>query len=344
MNFKQALSQYIPQITAEMRRQMTPPEGKLDPFYGMLHYHLGWVNKALKPVDTPAGKRLRPLFTLLACRAAGGNPQQALPAAAAVELVHNFSLIHDDIEDNSDTRRGRATVWSIWGEPQAINAGDALFTLARMSLFNLQSLNVPLPVIFEAIRCLDKTSLTLCRGQYLDMSFEQTLTVNLNAYLEMIEAKTAALLACSGYLGGLIATGNPAQAEVYSRLGRASGLAFQIQDDILGIWGDESVVGKPAGDDLRNRKKTLPVVFALNNTAHPQAARFREIYSQNALTESDVRETIAILETIGAKAYTEEQAKLYTKQAQDALQAVDASPERKLALQEMVQFFVERVY
>lgn len=344
MNFKQALSHFLPQITAEMRRQMAPPDGKLDPFYGMLHYHLGWVNETLEPVETPAGKQLRPIFTLLACRAAGGEPEKALPAAAAVELVHNFSLIHDDIEDDSNTRRGRATVWAIWGEAQAINAGDALFVLARNALLELRSQNVPLTTILEAVKHLDQTTLTLCRGQYLDMSFEQTLSVDLDAYLEMIESKTAALLACSSYLGGLIATDDPAQAEVFRQLGLASGLAFQIQDDLLGIWGDESVTGKPAGDDLRNRKKTLPVVFALNHTGHPQSARFREIYSQDALTESDVSEAIAILEAIGAKAYTEEKATFYVKQAQSALQAIDASPERKLALQEMVQFFIERVY
>ena len=343
MNFKQALNHFIPQITAEMRRQMTPPDGNLDPFYGMLHYHLGWVNQSLEPVEMSAGKRLRPLFTLLACQAAGGNPQKALPAAAAVELAHNFSLIHDDIEDDSDTRRGRATVWSIWGEAQAINAGDALFVLARNALLKLRAQGVPLSTIFEAVEDLDKTTLTLCRGQYLDMIFEQTLTVDLDAYLEMIESKTAALLACSGYLGGLIATDDPAPAEVFRQLGLASGLAFQIQDDILGIWGDEALVGKPAGDDLRNRKKTLPVVFALNHS-HPQFARFREIYSQNALTESDVGEAIAILEAIGAKTYAEEKAAFYVKQAQSALQAIDASPERKLALQEMVQFFVERAH
>ena len=343
MNFKQALNHFIPQINAEMRRQMAPPDGNLDPFYGMLHYHLGWVNQLLEPVEMSAGKRLRPLFTLLACQTAGGNPQKALPAAAAVELVHNFSLIHDDIEDDSDTRRGRATVWAIWGEPQAINAGDALFVLARNALLKLRLQGVSLSTIFEALSYLDQTTLTLCRGQYLDMSFEQTLAVDLDAYLEMIESKTAALLACSGYLGGLIATDDPAQAEVFGQLGLASGLAFQIQDDILGIWGDEAVVGKPAGDDLRNRKKTLPVVFALNHP-HPQSARFREIYSQDALTESDVSEAIAILEAIGAKTYTEEKAAFYVEQAQEALQAIDAPPERKLALQEMVRFFVERAH
>jgi geranylgeranyl diphosphate synthase type I len=344
MNFEQALSHYVPQIEAEMRRVMAPPDGKIDPFYGMLHYHLGWVDQDLNPIQLNAGKRLRPLFTLLACRAAGGNPENALPAAAAVELVHNFSLIHDDIEDNSDTRRGRATVWSIWGRPQAINAGDALFTLARNALLDLKSQRVAGPVIFEALARLDQTCLALCRGQYLDMSFEQTLAVDLAAYLEMIQAKTAILLACSGFLGGLIAAGDSACAERFWQLGLALGMAFQIQDDLLGIWGDESITGKPAGDDLRCRKKSLPVVYALNQVDGTLSARFREIYSAATSTEAEISEAITILEDIRAKRYTEEQAKHHVEQARTILGSIDASPGNKLALEEMAQFFIERVH
>ena len=144
-----------------------------------------------------------PFLRCLCCQAAGGQPEKALTAAAAVELIHNFSLIHDDIEDDSRTRRGRATVWAIWGEPQAINAGDGLFVLARNALLKLSEQDVSPPTIFAALERLDQTCLALCQGQCLDMSFEQTLAVDLEAYLEMIEGKTAALLACSGYLGGL---------------------------------------------------------------------------------------------------------------------------------------------
>lgn len=344
MNFEQALTHFIPQIEVEMRRVMAPPADQTDLFYGMLHYHLGWVDPGLKPVQSDAGKRLRPLFTLLCCRAAGGNPERALPAAAAVELVHNFSLIHDDIEDNSATRRGRATVWALWGEPQAVNAGDALFSIARRALLDLQRQNVSPDIILRAIEQLDQTCLTLCRGQYLDMSFEQTLEVDLAAYLEMIEAKTAALLACSGFLGGLVASEDLTVAATFHRLGLALGLAFQMQDDLLGIWGLERVTGKPAGDDLRRRKKTLPVVFALNHPEHPLSARFRSLYTAGQTDEAALAEMIAILETTGAKTYTEEKAAFYIEQAQSALAAIEAKAENKLALQEMAQFLIERAH
>ncbi|MBE7556396.1 MAG: polyprenyl synthetase family protein [Anaerolineales bacterium] len=344
MNFEQALARFIPQIEAEMRRVMAPPHGDLNPFYGMMHYHLGWLDETFQPVQVSSGKLLRPLFTLLCCQAAGGRPEQALTAAAAVELVHNFSLIHDDIEDNSRTRRGRLTVWAIWGEPQAINAGDGLFVLARHTLLKLREQGVADPTIFAALERLDQTCLALCQGQYLDMSFERTLTVDLKAYLEMIEGKTAALLACSGYLGGLIAMASPARAEIFWQLGRALGLAFQIQDDLLGIWGQEAVTGKPAADDLRRRKKSLPVVYALNQADRPQAARFRELYSAATLGEADVAEAITLLEEIGAKRYTEAQAKAYVEAAKSALQAIEAPPENKVSLEEMAYFFIERVH
>ncbi len=342
MNFKQALATFIPQIEAEMRRVISATDTAPNPFYGMMHYHFGWVDEQFAPVQASAGKRLRPIFTLLACQAAGGNPEHALPAAAAIELVHNFSLIHDDIEDDSDTRRGRTTVWAIWGVPQAINIGDAMFVLARNALLGLQAQNVSAATILEAINRLDQTSLTLCRGQYLDMSFEQALNVDLPAYLEMIESKTAALLACSGYLGGLVATEDPRQADVYWQLGRALGLAFQIQDDLLGIWGDETIVGKPSGDDLRRRKKTLPVVFALNQTDGPRAESFRKLYRRPTSAEADIAEMIILLEEMGAKTYTEQKARHYIEQAEAALAAIDALPEKKLALQEMAQFMINR--
>ncbi len=344
MNFEQALTHFVPQIEAEMRRQMTPPQGVLNPFYGMMHYHLGWLDESFQPVQVSGGKLLRPIFTLLCCQAAGGRPEKALTAAAAVELIHNFSLIHDDIEDNSRTRRGRATVWAIWGEPQAINAGDGLFVLARHTLLKMREQGVSLETIFAALERLDQTCLALCQGQYLDMSFEQTLQVDLAAYLDMIEGKTAALLACSGYLGGLVATENPAQAELFWQLGRALGLAFQIQDDLLGIWGEAAVTGKPAADDLRRRKKSLPVVYALSQADQPQAARFKEIYAAPNLTEANVAEAITILAEIGAKRYTEAQAKAYVETAKSALQAIEAPPENKLSLEEMAHFLIERVH
>lgn len=343
MNFEEILTHFLPQIEAEMRRLMAPPDGEIDLFYGMMHYHLGWLDDKFAPVRVPAGKRLRPIFTLIACQALGGDTAKALPAAAAVELIHNFSLIHDDIQDRSATRRGRAAVWSLWGDAQGINVGDSLFVLARNALLKLQNHGVPPTTVLQAVQRLDETCLALCRGQYLDMRFEEMLTVDLEAYLAMITGKTALLLACSGYLGALVATDDSDKAETIWQLGQSLGLAFQIQDDWLGIWGDEATTGKPVADDLRWRKKSLPVVFVLSQET-AQANRFRQIYGADTLAESDIAELVKILEEVGAKSYTEEQAKIYVEQATAALQMIQVPAQDKAALIEMANFLVDRAY
>ena len=344
MKFKQAITEFVPKIEAEMQRYLTPSTGATDPFWGMMLYHLGWRDSRLQPAQAPAGKRLRPVFTMLACQAENGDPIAALPAAAAVELVHNFTLIHDDIQDNSDTRRGRPTVWKIWGVPQAINAGDAMFTLARNALLHLRKGGIPAETVLDATACLDRTLLKLCRGQYLDMSFEETMSVRQETYLEMIAGKTAALLACSGYLGALIATESPEAAERYWQFGHALGMAFQMQDDILGIWGDADMVGKPIGDDLRQHKKTMPVVFALNRAETDDTRRFREIYRQPQLTDAMIAESVSLLEKIGAKAHTDAAAERYTRQAQRLLNSIGVNREAKEALQDMLAFLLARTY
>lgn len=342
MNFEETLSFYIPKIEHTMKQAMTPPNDTFDPFWGMMHYHLGWTDEDFSPSQASMGKRLRPVFTLLACQAEGGDTDIALSAAAAVELVHNFSLVHDDIQDDSDTRRGRTTAWTLWGAPQAINMGDAMFTLARHELLRLRQHGVSAETILNATDCLDQTALKLCRGQYLDMSFEQSDDVKLDAYLEMIAGKTSALLACSGYLGALIATNDTARAKKYWDLGYALGIAFQMQDDILGIWGESDVVGKPSGDDLRQHKKTLPVVFAFEQNGEG-AARLKEIYRQSNLSDEDVAEATRILDAMGAKNYTEKQAEIYIARAEKILADLPASPYKDV-LQDMAQFFIRRVY
>lgn len=344
MNIQQAATKYLPRINTEMKQIMAPSNSDIDPFWGMMHFHLGWLDEELSPTTASLGKQLRPLFTVLACEAFGGNPALALPAAAAIELTHNFTLIHDDIEDNSATRRGRKTVWRLWGAPQAINAGDAMFTIARNALLRLRRHNISAETILTAMEKYDETIMALCRGQYLDMSFEQTMTVTLDAYLEMIAGKTAALLACAGYLGALIATDDARQAEKFWEFGHALGLAFQMQDDLLGIWGDAAMVGKPSGDDLRQRKKSLPVIFALNQTASQDAARFREIYIQPAemTSENDISEAIDLLEKLGAREYTVHQAESWVGKAGTTLAVLDFPLEKHGALQEFSDMMIKR--
>jgi len=229
----------------------------------MVAYHLGWTDDGAGA----KGKRIRPLLTLLCCAAAKGVWRDALPAASAVELVHNFSLVHDDIQDKSRERRGRPTLWTRWGIAQAINTGDALLVLSRLSAFRLRASGHPAPTVLEVQRTLDEACLHLTKGQHLDLAFEDRDRVGVAEYMEMIEGKTAALIAAATSAGAALARAAPRVLDAYREFGRNLGLAFQIQDDILGIWGAPAVTGKPAGDDLIARKKTLPVLHGLENSA-----------------------------------------------------------------------------
>jgi geranylgeranyl diphosphate synthase type I len=317
VSLQEALDQFLPQIERELQRVVQAPHHSLGAYYGMMRYHLGWVDGNLQPVEADSGKRLRPMLCLLCCEAAGGDPEQALPAAAALELVHNFSLVHDDIQDASKTRRGRRTVWDIWGQAQGINVGDGLFVLARQALHRLGERNVPLQRQHAAIIALDEACLALCEGQYFDMIFEDHVDVDLDQYLWMIRHKTAALLAASAQLGAIIATFDETQIDDYHRFGENLGMAFQIQDDILGTWGDPSVTGKSAATDIRDRKKTLPVVYALRHRIDPEAVlALAELYAPgDPLDENEIRCALALLDRVGARAYAEEMAEAYYHQA-----------------------------
>ncbi|MDO8491218.1 MAG: polyprenyl synthetase family protein [Dehalococcoidia bacterium] len=282
------------------------------PLYSMMRYHLGWVDEQGKP-QQPGGKGLRPLLCLLACEAAGGDWRRALPAAAAVELAHNFSLIHDDIQDCSAERRNRPTVWSVWGAAQAINAGDSMHTLARLAMLRLSSGGVPLVAVLEATILLDEACLKLCEGQYLDISYEKRLDVSVDDYLNMVRLKTAALFECSVGVGAVVGSGDASKRQRLRRFGEALGMAFQVQDDILGIWGEKGKVGKPVTGDIKQKKKSLPVVYGLQNA--DIGDRLAAIYSGGEITPADVAEVEQLLVRVGARQYAEKMAGDFYKQA-----------------------------
>jgi geranylgeranyl diphosphate synthase type I len=315
---------WLPQIEQEMQRHLSGEIPELREMYGMMRYHMGWEDTHGQPDDAPKGKRLRPLLVLMTCQAAGADPAQALPAAAAVELLHNFSLIHDDIEDRGETRRHRPTVWTWAGDAQAINTGDAMFVLAHQALQRLSQVDVPAPRVLEALRIFDETCLHLTQGQYLDMAFETRDLVSVEAYHLMISGKTAALLSASARLGALIA-GSP-HLDAYRTFGYEVGISFQIEDDILGIWGEEALTGKSATGDIITRKKTLPVLYALNQSG-PDAATLRALYARPApLTTDDISTILALLDKLGARAYAQAQGQHHAQAALAALQATQGHP------------------
>jgi geranylgeranyl diphosphate synthase type I len=306
------LRAYLAAIEEGLQHAVSNTSVAVAPLYGMMAYHLGWADAEFRPVESYSGKRLRPLLCLLSCEAAGGDWRAALPAAAAIELVHNFSLIHDDIEDSSAKRRGRPTLWSLWGPAHGINAGDAMLMLARLAMSELSAEAVGTATVLQAMRILDSTCLQLCQGQYLDMAYEGRLDVSSEAYLEMIALKTAALMAASTWLGALIG-GATGTLDEYREFGRNLGLAFQMEDDLLGIWGDPATTGKPAADDIRSRKMTLPVIHAL--ASGDEGCRLARVYGGKSLTEKEVGVAMAILEGAGAREYVQHRVAQYESAA-----------------------------
>jgi geranylgeranyl diphosphate synthase type I len=325
-----ALAPYLEAVEAEMRAVVRNSAEDLSVLYGMLLYHLGWLDTQLRPERADAGKRVRPLLCLLSCEAAGGQWRRAVPGAAALELVHNFSLLHDDIEDQSATRRGRATVWKVWGLAHGINSGDSLLILARLALGGLKDRGYGCQPILDATNLLDHTCLELCHGQYLDISGEADLGMTEERYLRMIGGKTAALLAASAEMGALLA-GNAAEMPNYRQLGWNLGLAFQMVDDVLGIWGNPAVTGKPAGDDLLSRKMTLPVIHAMRSG--PAGSELGALYRLGTWQDGTLRGVVELLERSGSRTYVELLAEHYQAQALEALRrARPAAPASGLLL------------
>jgi geranylgeranyl diphosphate synthase type I len=291
--------------------------------YEMVRYHLG-----LDGSGGAAGKRMRPLLGLLAYASITGRYEPALPGAAAVELGHNFSLVHDDIEDGDVERRHRPTLWAKHGIPQAINTGDMLFSLSRVALHRLTDLGFSDAKVLRLMRLYDTTCVALCEGQYIDIwTSEHDASMSVELYFDMIGRKTAALISASIEAGALLATDDEAVIARYRAFGWALGLAFQLNDDLLGIWGQEQSTGKEP-TDLARHKKTLPVIYALEHAGVADRDRLRTIQAAQGPTADELAEMVAILERNGAREYTRDQARRYRDEALAELEAagtVDAT-------------------
>src|SRR3954453_22640878 len=296
--------------------------------YEMIRYHLG-----LDRSDGPRGKRMRPLLGLLAYASIAGEHARALPGAAAVELGHNFSLVHDDIEDGDVERRHRATLWAKHGVPQAINTGDLIFSLSRVALHRLSDLGFSDTKVLRLMRLYDQTCVRLCEGQYLDIASsasDQPMAVEL--YFDMIGRKTAALISASIEAGALLATDDEAVIGTYRRFGWALGIAFQLNDDLRGVWGQEAATGR-GPTDLARHKKTLPVLYALEHATGADHDRLADLYATADPSEAEIAEFVAILERAGAAEYTRRQARDHRDQALDELEqisVVDEAARQKL--------------
>ncbi|SOJ56896.1 (2E,6E)-farnesyl diphosphate synthase [Mycobacterium simulans] len=270
-----------------------------EPFATMGGYHFGWWDPERSLTPATQGKFVRAALTFAAAAVTGGSEESAAPAAAAVELLHNFTLIHDDVMDGDKTRRGRATIWSVWGITNAILLGDALHSLAIRLLAETDLLEHSLAL--SIISRIEKSCLKLCLGQFQDCAFEGQVTVTTDDYLQMAGAKTASLMASACALGALSARADDEMVSAMDRFGYQLGLAFQAVDDLIGIWGDSTKTGKPVCSDLVRRKATLPVVAALNSNCDA-STELRELYrSESPMTYRDVARAIELIEAAGGR-------------------------------------------
>lgn len=335
MSLDDLISIHQPEIEKTLREALGPVKGAA---YGKLHtmmcYHLGWEGEGAGP--KASGKRIRPLLVTLTTEAAGGDWRRALPAAAAVELVHNFSLLHDDIEDNSPLRRGRPTVWKKWGIPQAINTGDSMFALAHLAMHQLIKLT-SLETAFNATRILERTCLELTQGQFLDIDYEDRNDLSLENYWLMITGKTGALIAACTELGALIAGTGDERQENFRMFGLNLGLAFQVLDDYLGMWGEPAKTGKSIASDLLERKKSLPVLFGLS-----QKGDFAQRWLQGPIQPAEVSDIAHLLASEGALDYTQTTADRLTEAALKALAMAKPSGEAGESLFQLARRLLQR--
>ena len=309
--------------------------------YDMMKYHLGWLDNGFNDCRAPRGKSLRSTMCLLACEAITGDRHKALPAAAAVELLHNFSLIHDDIEDGDEKRRHRDTLWKLWGIPQAINTGDAMDIVANLSLLELDGKIQP-EMMVEIMRLFNETVIELCEGQYLDMDFQNRTHVSVDEYITMVSGKTAALIEASAAIGAMVATEDRELINRFKVFGRKIGVGFQIRDDILGIWGNPESTGKSAKNDIRNKKKSMPVLYAMEKSKHRE--ELKGIYAKEKLSDADIARVFDILTDAGALEYTQGEAQRYKDEAMAQFEGLRLHKEPMAKLSAIGRFLVERDY
>jgi geranylgeranyl diphosphate synthase type I len=309
----------------------------LSSFYGQMRYHMGWVDRDFSSISPNPGKLLRPTLLLLAYEACGawGLTEQtqdhtiylrrALPAAAAVELTHNFTLIHDDIVDNDTERHHQPTLWTIWGRSQGINTGDGMFALARLALWDILPEGVESTIATHLAAALDRACLTIAEGQHLDLSFESRTDVSVAMYLEMIARKTAALMSCASEMGAMLGTRETATIESLRIFGFEMGMAFQVRDDVLGVWASTAELGKTEAGDIYRRKKSLPVLHALEHAEAQDQLQLQQIYTQELPPTDDQVETVLhIFARTGTLNYCQA---FLSRQCRRARQALNAVPQ-----------------
>ena len=296
----------------------------------MLRYHLGWIDQQGQPQDTPVSLSFQPTVALAVCDALSGGVDPVLPAAAGVELVRNYTLIHADVQSARMESADRPSVWWVWGPAQAINAGDSLGTLARLSILDLGSVGAGPEEVIQSALVLDQSSLELVEGQHQDIQFQEQLQVGGKAYLDMVEKRAGALLGCAAELGAMAAQADEARRQLCRMAGRKLGTAIQIHNDVLSLWqaGREQI---PTGDIL-NKKKSLPVIYALEHGEVQARRELSSFYLQRVLDPSNLPRIIELLDAAESRQHCR---RVVEETKEEALEALRESGFPEGAIEEM---------
>lgn len=341
VNVPDFFARYQPVIDAALRAEL----GAYAPDIRTTHrYHMGWVDTDGADISATQGKRLRPTMVLLGADAVGGDTCSVLPVATALEYVHNFSLIHDDLEDRDRFRHHRPTIWVVWGDATAILSGNWMLKLADQSTRALHESGISQNLTLTVQQQIALAYMRMIEGQHMDIAFEDRDAVSLDEYLSMIERKTGALIETSLYLGALVASKVKTNNQIPDGLRRAGyefGRLFQIRDDILGVWGSDET-GKPVCGDILNKKKTLPAVHALNYTTGKAAARVRAIYSKTELNDDDVQSVLEIMDEVGTYEFCESMSAKHWAATAEIIDGLDIDERARKDLFDLGEFLVER--
>ena len=303
----------------------------------VVEFHWGWIDERGESIQGRGGKALRPTLAVLSAEAVGAPAYVALAGAAAVEITHDFTLLHDDVMDGDRERRGRPAAWTCFGVGSAICGGDALIFLAQRILSE-----DPSEGRWRALSALGEASQAVIAGQALDLAFEKRIDLSVEDYLRMASQKTGALIECAASIGAILAGGSPTAVQSLRSFGMALGLAFQAVDDWLGIWGDPDRIGKPSGSDLRQRKSSLPIVMTLASDSAAGRALEGWMRSDETASEEAIARGVDWLESVGAERATRELARRELERALECLEKGPLEPEARAELSRLATFVVER--
>ncbi len=336
----------VASIEAELRAVRREQEAVAPLLWAVVDYQFGWD---LGPDEAElarkaSGKKARPLLMALVAKAISGDYRHVLPAGAALELVHNFTLIHDDVMDKSPERRHRPAVWTRWGPDQAINAGDGIYALAYLAVARLLANGTPPAKVARTYQVLSQACLWTAEGQILDMDFETRESVTTAEYITMIAHKSGTLIEGAALIGALLSTDDESVVQAYGTFARNLGIAFQVRDDYLGVWGDEATTGKSATGDIREKKKSYPVLVAFEQATGQDRATLGRIYGQESLSDGDVGTVLAILERVGAAEQTNHVAERYYATALHSLDQTGIANETQDLIRQFARFLIRRAY